>query len=154
MPLMNDLFSVDGRPHHLLAAIPALDTCWIIDAENAQSKPKKRAWTDVPCLPALGAETSELNKANAGQRRVSRLARSRLEPMLLAFDDLLFDSWGMSFAVAEHVARIQCSPATLHKSLRRDWQRGEGESALHPEYQQRTQRPTWSAPHRRTTGRK
>jgi putative transposase len=134
MLFRNDIFLLNGEPTRLLHAAPLNNEAWVIHLTDDLAWPYWLPYCDIQNLypePQLQPKHVALTVARIEKRD---LAAARLMPLIDEQGLNLFSPSQRNRAIQIQSEKSGCSERTLHKDLRRYWQRGQTLNALLPNY--------------------
>lgn len=133
MIFKNDFFELGHWKWRYLKPNPNADTSWCIRVDYPNAWPEEISNADLAGLTAIELSDTEdsVEPNNCPMREERRkVSWARLEPLLLSAGDNLFDPTQRNRAIEEYAQKVGCSARTLHKDLRRYWNRGSDMWAL------------------------
>lgn len=135
MLFKNEVFEWQGVKMRLLSADAVSDEAWCIEVNNELAWPECLSFREIAELEASGPGLP-LISPTISRARLDKCAEAweRLRPLLDSAGMGLFHASERNRAIQLYAEKVGCSERTLHKDLRRYWQRGQTEHALLPDY--------------------
>lgn len=134
MLFSNDIFLLDGCRMRLLQADSQADRAWVIRLDDDLAWPLVLPYSDLQGIMRAPQNSAVSPTPSESRLRKCEESWRRLQPLLEAQGRQLFVPSLRNYAIQVHAEKFNCSERTLHKDLRRYWQRGQTKFALLPDY--------------------
>lgn len=134
MLFSNDIFMLDGVRMRLLYSDSRTNVGWSIDLDDELAWPLALPYDEICNLERLPQTTAQANTPSKARLQRCEEAWSRLKPLIDDKNLNLFAPSDRNYAIEAHAEKTGCSARTVHKDLRRYWQRGQTKFALIPDF--------------------